>query len=148
MPTEAAVATQDDAHVGPCLPEPLDQKLQDGAGVQGGIDVRRSQVGNQQMIAAQDIERQKAVAVVVAVEETIFLMTVHGIIGGIEVENEFCGRRGLRLDELLDENDSDVEQRSSPDAIFESAQRGRRGEFGKVVRTGMIGGGLPERIFA
>jgi hypothetical protein len=38
-----------------------------------GIDVRAAQLGRQQMPPAEDVERQIAVAVVIAVEEAPFL---------------------------------------------------------------------------
>ena len=45
--------------------------LLDGAG--GSIDVRSPQFGRQQMLAAEDVERQVAEAVVIAVEKPPFL---------------------------------------------------------------------------
>ncbi len=71
--------------------------LLDRAG--GGIDVGAPQLRRQQMAAAEDVQRQIAVAVVVAVEEAAFLMAVQRIVGGIEVERDlrrrpWHGRRG------------------------------------------------------
>ena len=146
MPAEAAVASENDADIRPRLPQPADEQFQDGAGVQGRIDVRRPQISDQEMIAAKDVEREKAVGVIVAVEEAFFLMSVDGIVGGVEIEDEFLGRRRLRLDELFDEDGRDVEERLSANAVFEPAQGGRRTEFGKFVGTGMIGDGLPQGI--
>jgi hypothetical protein len=42
----------------------------------GRIDIARAQVTDQQVATAEDIERQIAVVIVVAMEETIFLVTV------------------------------------------------------------------------
>jgi hypothetical protein len=53
--------------------------------------------------AAEHIQRQIAVAVVIAVEAAAFLVAVQGIIGGIEVEDDLFGRRLLRLEEEVDE---------------------------------------------
>lgn len=152
MSAKAAVAAEHDADVGPFLAKALNQKLKDRPGVQGSVDVGRPQVGDQQVIAAMNVERQEAVVVVVAVEEAIFLMSVHEVVGGVEIEDEFLRRRGMfeaiSLDESFDEGDGEVKERFALDAIFESAESGRRSELGRVVGTGMIGDGLPEGIVA
>ena len=83
-----------------------------------------------------------------SVEEAHFLIAVDGVVGGVEIEDEFLGGDGETLDEGFDEGGGDVEERSSPDAIFESAKCGRRGEFGHIVGPGMVRGGLPKRIVA
>ena len=57
-----------------------------------GVDVRAPQLGRQQMAAAEDVERQVAVAVVIAVEEPAFLVAVQRIVGGIEIEDDLLGR--------------------------------------------------------
>ena len=54
------------------------------------------------MAAAEHIERQIAVAVVIAVEEPPLLFAVQGIIGRIEVENDLLGRSLVRLQEQVD----------------------------------------------
>ena len=72
-----------------------DQQLQDRRRVQRRVDLRRPQVGDQQLLAAEDVQRQEAVVVVIAVEEPPFLLAVHQIVGGVEVEHQFF-RRALR----------------------------------------------------
>ena len=86
--------------------------------------------------------------VVIAVEETVLLVAVDGVVGGVDVEDEFLGRRGERCDELFDEDRSDAGQGFAVDAVLEPAEGGRRGEFGDAAGVGMVGGGLPERIVA
>jgi len=46
------------------------------------------------MPAAEHVERQVAVAVIVAVKEPAFLMAVQRVVGGVEVEDDLFGRRG------------------------------------------------------
>ena len=46
------------------------------------------------MAAAGDVEGRIAVASVVAVEEAVLLLSVEGIVGGVEVENELIGGWG------------------------------------------------------
>jgi hypothetical protein len=55
------------------------------------------------MPAAEHVERQIAVAVVVTVEEPAFLAAVERIVGGVEVENDLLGRPSVRLEEQVDE---------------------------------------------
>jgi hypothetical protein len=43
------------------------------------------------MPAAEHIERQIAVVVVIAVEETLFLMPVQRVVGGVDVEGDLRG---------------------------------------------------------
>ena len=92
---ETAVAAQHDADVGPFATEPLDQKLQDRSRVPSGIDVRRPQIGDEEMIAAMNVEGQETVVVVVAVEETLLLLAMNDVVGGIEIEDEFFGGLGM-----------------------------------------------------
>ena len=68
-----------------------------------GVDVRAPQLGGQQMAAAEDVERQVAVAVVIAVEEPALLLAVHRIVGGIEIEDDPLRRGSVRLQEDVHE---------------------------------------------
>ena len=65
------------------------------------IDVRATKVGDQQLLAVEHVQRQKAVAVIVPVEESPRLVTVHRVIGCVEVQHQFLGRVRERADELL-----------------------------------------------
>ena len=51
------------------------------------------------MAAAEDVERQVAVGVVVAVEEAALLVAMQGIVGGIQVEHDRLRRALMRLQE-------------------------------------------------
>ena len=55
------------------------------------------------MPAAHDIERQIAVAIVIAVEEPPFLVPVQRVVGGIDIEDDLRGWRLMRLQEERDE---------------------------------------------
>ena len=59
------------------------------------------------MAAAEHIERQVAVAIIIAVEEPALLMTVQRVIGGVEVERDLPGRPSVRLEEKVDEQSLD-----------------------------------------
>lgn len=53
------------------------------------------------------VERQVAVAVVVAVEEPAFLVTVQRVIGGVEIEHDLARRRVVGFQEQVDEQSFD-----------------------------------------
>src|SRR5512144_1610393 len=55
------------------------------------------------MSATEDVERQVAVTVVVAVKEPSFLMAVQRIVGCVEIKDDFARRSGMRLEEYLHE---------------------------------------------
>ncbi len=74
---------------------PLD--LRDAA--RAGIDVGGAQLGRQQMPAAEHVQRQIAVAVVIAVEEVSLLMPVQRVVGGVEIEDDLRRRPLVRLQE-------------------------------------------------
>src|SRR5512144_228190 len=69
------------------------------------------------MSATEDVERQVAVTVVVAVKEPSFLMAVQRIVGCVEIKDDFARRSGMRLEEYLHEQALD---RSSivPDLVI------------------------------
>ena len=101
--------------------DPLD--LLDRAGA--GVDVRPPQLRRQQMVAAEDVERQVAVAAIVAVEEPPLLVAVQRVVGGIEVEHDLLGRRGVRVEEQLDEQPLD-RGRVMADLVVAGGRPGRR----------------------
>ena len=55
------------------------------------------------MIAAEHIERQVAIAVVVAVEEAALLMAVQRIVGGVEIEDDLPRRLKVRIEKEIDQ---------------------------------------------
>jgi hypothetical protein len=58
------------------------------------------------MIAAMNLKGKKAIVVVVAVEEAVFLVAMHDVVGSVEIEDKLFGRHMvgelIRLGELLD----------------------------------------------
>ena len=59
------------------------------------------------MPAAEHVERQVAVAIVVAVEEAAFLIAVQRVVGRVEVEDDLLGRPVVRLEQEVDEQGFD-----------------------------------------
>lgn len=101
MPAERRVAPNDDVNARPFLAKPFDQQRQYRPGMFRCVDVRGPKVGDQQLLAAEHVQRQVAVPVVVAVEESPRLVTVHRVVGRVEVQHQFLGRVRERGDELL-----------------------------------------------
>ncbi len=71
-------------------------------GEQRRILLRRTQISCQQLFAAEDVERQETVVVVVAAEVATVLIAVDNVVGRIEIENQFGRRFFERSDELLE----------------------------------------------
>lgn len=65
------------------------------------VDVARSQIRREQLVAAEHIDRQETVTVLVAIEETILLVAVYRRVRRIEVEDQHGRRFPPRGDELL-----------------------------------------------
>src|SRR5689334_16581979 len=55
------------------------------------------------MTATEDVQRQIAVTVIVAVEEPAFLVAVQRIVGGVEIEDDLPRRPPMRLQKHIDE---------------------------------------------
>ena len=76
-------------------------------------------------MAAEQIQRQETVAVVVAVKEPADLVAVNRIVGGVEVEDQLPGRLGMRFDENLHQFPTDLPAHLARGAIFKTAQAWR-----------------------
>ena len=87
--------------VGPCAPQPVFTELfaYDPA---VPSQLLGKWLGSQQMPAREDIERQIAVAVVIAEEEAPLLMPVQRVVGGVQVENNLPRRAPVRLQKQID----------------------------------------------
>jgi hypothetical protein len=70
----------------------------------------------QQMPTAEHVQRQVAVAVVIAVKEAALLMAVQRVIGGVEIEGDPLGRGLVRLEKEVDEQALD-RRRIMPDLV-------------------------------
>jgi hypothetical protein len=65
--TKARVTPENDFNLRPGLPQPLDQEFQDRPRVAGDANISGPQIRDQQMLAAENIERQETVIAVVTV---------------------------------------------------------------------------------
>ena len=110
LAAEARIAAQHDPHLRPAGPDAGDDPgdLVDRAG--GPVDVGGAQLGAEQEPAAEDVERQVAIAVVVAMEEArsaraphAFLLAVDRVVGGVEVEHDLLRRSLVAIEEDVHE---------------------------------------------
>ena len=100
---EAAVTAQNDAHARPRLADLADdaRHLFDRAIAAGNI--RTPPPGQQQMPAAEHVERQVAGRVIITMEEPAFLSAVQRNVGIVEIEHDLARRTLMRLQEKLDQ---------------------------------------------
>ena len=85
---EARIGAQHDLDRRPAGADPPDDPFHLVRRPGAGIDVRPPQLRGQKMVAAEDVERQVAVAIVIAVEEAPLLTAVQRVVGGVEVEHQ------------------------------------------------------------
>ena len=90
---EAAVAAQQDVDVGPTFADHPDDAPDLVARTPGAIDVGGSELGEQEMAAAEDIEGQETAVFVIAVEEGVLLAPMGFHVGGVDIEGDARGRR-------------------------------------------------------
>ncbi len=109
----------------------------------GGGDVGAPQLRRQQMPAAENVERQIAVAVVIAVKKAPFLMPVQRVVGGIEIEDDLLWRPPMGLHKEIDKKRLDlaaipgdpvIARRLRP-AEFEPVEGALAGQWGAVAAT-------------
>ena len=71
-------------------------------------DIRAPLAGQQQVPAAEHIERQVAVLVVIAVEEPAFLLPVERDVGVIQIQHDLTRRTLMRFKEQIDQQRIDL----------------------------------------
>jgi hypothetical protein len=98
---EAAIGTDDDGGCGPMSADVVHNAGNLFGRSIGSVVRRGPGLGCQQMPAAEDIQWQKAIAVVVAVEVPTFLIAVERIIGGIQVDDDAQRGFAMGLDEQI-----------------------------------------------
>ena len=88
----------------------------------GAVDTARSQQTGEQGLAAEHIQGQVTVVVVVAVELGQLLVAVQRHVGGIHVEDQFVRRRVVLGDELLHEHAVQCHDLRPGRAVLQPAQ--------------------------
>ena len=100
---EAAVTAQNDAHARPRLADLADNARHLFDRAIAARNIRTPLPGQQQMPAAEHVERQVAVFVIITMEEPAFLSAVQRNVGIVEIEHDFARRTLMRLQEKLDQ---------------------------------------------
>ena len=103
LAAEPGIAANHDPRLRPARTDLADDPFQLLDTARRGILVRRPQPCTQQVLTAEDVQRQIAVAAVIAVEETTLLVTVQRIIGGIQVQPDLARWLAVRFDEQIDQ---------------------------------------------
>src|ERR1700722_12121659 len=83
--------------------------------------------------------------VVIAVEETPFLMAVQGIVRGVEVEHQMLRRHEMGGNELIDKDLGSTKQSLTVDTVLKPAEGWGRGQ-GHVGIRDLAGRDLQRRI--
>jgi hypothetical protein len=65
------------------------------------------------------------VIVIISVEESVLLLAMHEVVGGVEVEHQVFGGPGMGGDELIDQDPGDLDQGLAVDAVLQATE-GRR----------------------
>jgi hypothetical protein len=135
LATETAVAAQHDRHAGPRLPDATHDADQVLERPRRRVDVRRPQQGQQRMVAAEDIQRQIAVRVVIAVKEAAELMAMQRVVGGIHIQDHARRRHHVLLQEGLHQKGLQGVQVGHNLFVAAGGVGPHRGEFEAVERT-------------
>jgi len=99
---EAGIAAHQDLDRRPGLPDASDDAFDGRLRALGAVDIAVTQLGQQEMRAAIDIQRQEAAVFVVAVEKAANLMAVSFHVRGVEVQGDPLGRGAVALGEQVD----------------------------------------------
>ena len=99
----------------------------------GAINIAGAQVVHQQLLTAEDVQRQEAVMVVVAMEEASLLHAVHPVIGGVEIQDQLARHFPERGNELLQHHFVYGEQRFPVGAVLQAAEGGLTGQRREAV---------------
>ena len=112
----------------------------------GRVDVAAAQVRHQQVAAAEHVQRQVAVMIVVAVEEASFLLPVQRHVGGVEVQHQTLRPPALRRHELVEQHPVQADRVRPRRGLLPTTQGGRTGQHrvarGRRLQPGIVAQGL------
>ena len=84
-----------------------------------GSHAAGTKIRNQQLVTAKNIQRQKTIAVVEAVEVALLLVAVSRIVGGVVVQNDLIGWHVIAVQKRIHNNFVQLENGLRIDSIFE-----------------------------
>lgn len=121
------------------LAQALGEQLENRPGVARAIAVARPQIGNQQQLVAEDVERQEAPVAVVTVIEAPFLVPMHPVIGRVKIQDQLRRRCGKRGDEFFQQHLVKSQRRLTIHPLLEPAQRRAGGQGVVTLYCGLAG---------
>jgi hypothetical protein len=100
---KGTIGAEQNSHPRPAAADVADDPPHLLLGTGERIDVRTPQPGGEQVPAAEHVERQITVAIVVAAKEAAFLVPVQRIVGGVQVKDDLLRRPAMGIKEQVDE---------------------------------------------
>src|SRR6185312_15208382 len=97
FPAETGVGPQNDLYFRPATPDLFNDTLHLLLTAARGILISGAQTRTQQVLAAEDVQRQITIAVVIAVKETPLLMAMQRQIRHIQIQYDLLGSRLMRF---------------------------------------------------
>ena len=118
---EAAVGAKNDAHTRPALADLGDnaRHLLDSAVT--ARDIRTPLAGQQQVPAAEHVERQVAVLIIIPVKKATFLHPVDWDVGVVEIQHDFARCTRVRFEEEVNQQRIDLHTRRCITALSAGA---------------------------
>jgi hypothetical protein len=126
---KAGIAAQDNLHYWPRRSNLRHDTLYLLPAAERGVVVGFSQPRTQYLLAAKNIQREIAIVVIVAVEESPLLLAMQRQIGGIHVQHDLIRSAGVRFQEYLYQQ---FVHRLFPESDLLVPVRGARAQFHSV----------------
>jgi hypothetical protein len=126
------VAADDDLHFGPACPDGLDQ-VPEHAGDLGTVGRLARPEDHRHGLAGRglvDVDREKAAAVVMRMEQRQLLTAVHPVLGVVDIEQNASRHLGKAVAEQIDHRIHHADERGLRRQILQAAHRGLRAELG------------------
>jgi hypothetical protein len=129
---EGTVAADRDHSIRPCSVQAIYDPFEQPASPFQSRRVAGTQDGGQREFAAEDELRQKAVVVIMAVEELAELLAIRGDVAGVDVEHDLGRRLKMLLDEDLHQQIADAREARDDFAVGRVRPGAGFGEFEPV----------------
>ncbi len=123
---EPRVGAHDQTHTRPGLAQPARQQLDERTEHAGRVAPARAQHARQHVLAAEHVQRQVAVAVVVEVEVRPFLLSVQRHVSGVDVEHQLARCLATPGDERLQQHPVQRRGMRGRGRALQAAERGGR----------------------
>lgn len=106
--TESRVASDDDTGLWPARADALVEERHELDHTPCAVLISGPEDRGKQVMSREGVEGEKTVFIVEAVEEAALLITVEGVVGGVEIDDDLVGRDGIGIQEGIDEELPDL----------------------------------------